>query len=172
MPAALTLLLAGVFLASGTAKLRDPAGMVVLLRAATTPRVPAFTLTRALAAAELVLGVLLLTGAAPRAAALAAAAVLVGFTVALRVAARRAPVAAAACSCFGGSAGAPPAQALVRNLLLLVGCAVVVLHPDAPWSLRAAELTGAATVAVGLACAWVLAAALVRSPQPPTGVVR
>lgn len=172
MPAALTLLLAGVFLASGAAKLRDPAGMVVLLRAATSPRVPASALTRASAAAEIAIGVLLLTGAAPRPAAVVAAVVLVAFTVALRVAARRAPVAAAACSCFGGSAGAPPAQALVRNVFLLADCAVVAVRPDVPWDLAVEKLAGAATVAVGLACAWVLAAALVRSLLPPAEAAR
>jgi hypothetical protein len=172
MPAALTLLLAGVFLASGAAKLRDPSGMVVLLRQATTPRVPAFALARTLALAELVLGVVLLAGEAPRAAAVAAGVVLVGFSVALRIAARRAPAAAAACSCFGGSAGAPPVQALVRNALLLAGCVVVVARPDVPWDQAAAELAGAASVAVGLACAWVLATALARAVAPGAGAAR
>jgi uncharacterized membrane protein YphA (DoxX/SURF4 family) len=172
MPVALTLLLAGVFLASGAAKLRDPSGMVVLLRQATTPRVPAFALTRALAAGELVLGLALVAGVAPRPAAVVAAVVLVAFTVALRVAARRAPVAAAACACFGGSAGAPAGQALIRNALLVVGCLVVALRPDVPWDLAADELAGAATVAVGLACAWVLAAALARAVVPGAGAAR
>lgn len=163
MPAALTLLLAGVFLASGAAKLRDPRGMVVLLRQAVSPAVPAFALTRGLAAAEVALGLLLLTGLASRAAAVATGVVLVAFTAGLAVAARRAPEAAASCSCFGGTGEAPPSRAALRNGLLLVACAVVVARPPgAPWELGVEQLAGAATVAVGLPCAWLLAAALRR----------
>lgn len=163
MSAALTLLLAGVFLASGAAKLRDPAGMVVLLRQAVAPTLPAFALTRALAAVEVVLGIVLLTGPAPRGAAVVAGVVLVAFTAALRVAARRAPEAAASCSCFGGAGEAPPAQAALRNALLLVACVAVAADPPgAPWDLGAEELVGAITVAVGLPCAWLLSAALGR----------
>ncbi|CAB4941940.1 unannotated protein [freshwater metagenome] len=155
------LLLAGVFLASGTAKLRDPAGMVVLLRQAVSPTVPAFALTRALAVVEVALGLVLLSGVASRPAAVLSGAVLVVFTVALRVAARRAPEAAASCSCFGGSGGAPAGRAAARNALLLVAAAVVAVRaPGAPWDLAADELAGAACVAVGLPCAWLLAAAL------------
>lgn len=163
MPAALTLLLAGVLLASGAAKLRDPSGMVVLLRQALAPTVPAFALTRALALLEVVLGVVLLSGAAPRGVAIATAALLVALTAALHGAARRAPEAAASCSCFGGPAGAPPVQAALRNALLVAGAAVVALRPaGTPWDLPADELAGALTVAVGLPCAWLLAAALAR----------
>ncbi|MDO9407572.1 MauE/DoxX family redox-associated membrane protein, partial [Patulibacter sp.] len=148
MPAALMLLLAGVFLASGTAKLRDPAGMVVLLRQAVSPAVPAFALTRGLALVELALGLVLLSGAATRPVAVLAGAVLATFTVALRVAARRAPEAAASCSCFGGSGDAPAGRAVARNALLL-GAAVVVAArpPGAPWELAADELAGALCVA-------------------------
>ena len=142
MPAALTLLLAGVLLASGAAKLRDPSGMVVLLRQALTPLVPAFALTRALALLEVALGALLLSG----------------------VDAHRAPEAAAACSCFGGPAGAPPAQAALRNALLIAAAAVVVLDPaTTAWDLPADEVAAAITVAVGLACTWLLGAALARA---------
>lgn len=161
MPAALMLLLAGVFLASGTAKLRGPAGMVVLLRQAVSPIVPAFALTRALALAELALGLVLLSGVASRLAAVLAGAVLVILTLALRVAARRAPEAAASCSCFGGSGGALAGRAAARNALLLVAAAVVAVGaPGVPWELAADELAGAVCVAVGLPCAWLLAAAL------------
>lgn len=164
MPAALTLLLAGVLLASGAAKLRDPSGMVVLLRQALTPLVPAFALTRALALLEVALGALLLSGVAPRAAGIAAALLLVALTAALRVAAHRAPEAAAACSCFGGPAGAPPAQAALRNALLIAAAAVVVLDPaTTAWDLPADEVAAAITVAVGLACTWLLGAALARA---------
>lgn len=164
MPAALTLLLAGVLLASGAAKLRDPSGMVVLLRQAIAPTAPAFALTRALAALEVALGAVLLAGVAPRGAAVAVAVLLVAFTAALRVAARRAPEAAATCSCFGGPAGAPPAQATLRNALLVAAAAVVTAWPArTAWDLPADELAAAATVAAGLPCAWLLAAALVRA---------
>ncbi|MEV4421171.1 MauE/DoxX family redox-associated membrane protein [Patulibacter sp. NPDC049589] len=173
MPAALSLLLAGVFLASGAAKLRDPAGMVVLLRQALRPTVPAFALTRALAAAELALGALLLVGVVPRVAAVVAALVLVAFTVALRVAARRAPAALASCHCFGGAGDAPAGQALLRNGLLVVAAAVVVAWPPAaPWDLGADDLAGGATVAVGLSCAWQLAAALRRTWAAGAGELR
>jgi len=172
MPAALSLLLAGVFLASGAAKLRDPAGMVVLLRQAVSPTIPAFALTRALAAFEVVLGVLLLAGVASRAVAVAAGVVLVAFTVALRVAARRAPEAAASCSCFGGAAGAPPGQAALRNVLLLVACGALVAWPAAAsWELSAEPLLGALTVAGGLSCTWLLAATLGRAWSTRRGVL-
>ncbi|WP_051471261.1 MauE/DoxX family redox-associated membrane protein [Patulibacter minatonensis] len=163
MPAALSLLLAGVFLASGAAKLRDPAGMVVLVRRVLAPTVPAFALTRTLAATEVVLGAVLLTGIAPRVGAVVAAGALVAFTVLLRLAARRAPAALASCHCFGGAGDAPPAQALVRNLVLVVAAAVVVAWPPAAsWELGTQELAGALTVAAGLSCAWLLATALRR----------
>ncbi|CAB4914482.1 unannotated protein [freshwater metagenome] len=172
MPAALTLLLGGVFAASGVAKLRDPAGMVVLLRQALRPTVPAFALTRALAVLELALGALLVVAVAPRVAGALAALVLVALSVALRVAARRAPEAVAACGCFGSGAGAPPGQALARNALLIAGAAAVVAWSPGrgPWDLSAEQLAGAVTLAVGLPCAWLLATALAREarrPRPP-----
>jgi hypothetical protein len=49
---------------------------------------------------------------------------------------------------------------------------VVVVRPDGPWDEAAAELAGAASVAVGLACAWVLATALARAVAPGAGTVR
>lgn len=171
MPAALTLLLGGVFAASGVAKLRDPAGMVVLLRQALRPTVPAFALTRGLAVLELALAALLVTAVAPRVAGVLAALALVAFSVALRIAARRAPEAAAACGCFGSGAGAPPGQALVRNLLLVAGAAAVAAWSAGrgPWDLPAEQLAGAVTLAVGLPCAWLLVTALAaeaRRPRP------
>lgn len=173
MPAALTLLLGGVFLLSGAAKLRDPAGMVVLLRQAVHPTVPAFGPTRALAVVELALGAVLLLAVAPRVAGALCALVLAAFSVALRVAARRAPEAAAACGCFGSGAGAPPGQALARNALLIAcaGATVAWSPGRTPWELSAEQLVGAATLAVGLSCAWLLATALVREARrrPRTG---
>lgn len=173
MPEALTLLLAGVFLASGIAKLRDPAGMVVLLRQAVAPTVPAFALTGGLAVFEVVLGALLLTGVSSGVTAIVAAGVLLCFTVALRVVDLRAPEALVSCRCFGGVGEAPPAQALVRNALLVGACvAVAIAGPSGAWDLPADEIAGAMSVAGGLACAWLLTAALVGVVLRDRGTVR
>jgi uncharacterized membrane protein YphA (DoxX/SURF4 family) len=161
MTAALTLLLAGTLLVAAALKLRDPDDLVVVLRQLATRRRPgvvaARAATRALAVVEVLVAAALLLGAGSALPAVAAALLLVALSVALRTAAARAPTALANCHCFGAAGDAPPAQGLARNALLVAGSAAVALAPPGTlWDLDADELAGAATVAVGLACAWQL----------------
>ncbi|WP_022927134.1 MauE/DoxX family redox-associated membrane protein [Patulibacter americanus] len=158
MSLALTLLLAGTMVLAGIAKLRDPDGLVVVLRRVVGHRVPGRALARSLAAVEIALGVALVLAAGSPVPAAATAVLLVAFSVALRVADDRAPQALAACNCFGAAGDAPAGQALLRNAGLIVAAVVVALTPPgAPWSVAADELAGAATVAIGLTCLWQLA---------------
>jgi hypothetical protein len=159
MTAALTLLLAGTLLIAAVLKLRDPDGLVVVLRQLAGRRRPsvatARAATRALALVEVAVAAGLLLAAGSAVPALACAVLLVALSAALRTAAARAPRALASCHCFGAAGDAPPAQGLVRNALLVAGAAVVALAPPGRlWSIDAPDLAGAATVAVGLACAW------------------
>ena len=190
MSAALSLLLAGTLLTAAVAKLRDPAAFATTLAAlrpsppnrATASRdgrsVPTASAdrrkaavdrrgsplaavgprgsvvgARAVPAVEAALAVALLAGGG-RPAALVAAALLLLFTGLLRVLERR----AIPCHCFGIT---PSGSGLPRNAALLVLTATLIAAPaDALWTVDLTELLGAATAALGAACAWSLARAL------------
>lgn len=172
MSAAVTLLLAVTFVAAAVAKLRAPQPFVATLQTLVPARMAA-PLARAVPVGELALAAALLTAVAPRATALAVLAVLAGFSTVL-VRLRRGPAGADGpavlpCNCFGAGDG-DPSTGLVRNgLLALLAVAAAVWPLDGPvWTLPAAQLAGAATVALGAACVWHLATALV----PLTRLVR
>jgi uncharacterized membrane protein YphA (DoxX/SURF4 family) len=146
--AAVCLLLAGTLAWAGAAKAADPAPFRVTLRALAAPG----WLVAAVPAAELGLAGLLVAGVAPRLTAAAVLALLAAFTVALG------RLGSVPCNCFGASdGGAGP----LRNALLGAGALALLVWPAGPlWSAGASELAGAATVAVGAACAWRLTLAL------------
>lgn len=153
MAAAVCLLLAGTLAWAGAAKAADPAPFRVTLRALTSPA-GARRAAIAVPAVELILAALLVAGVAPRVVAVLVLALLAVFSVALT----RLGAVSAACHCFGASASG---AGRLRNALLAAGAAVLVVHPAGPlWQVGAAELTGAATVAAGLACVWQLTTAL------------
>lgn len=153
------LLLAGVLAAAGVSKLRQPApfraalgrlvpGRLVGVLAATVP------------ALELGLAVALLTSPTARVPVAATALLLLVFSAALIVLAARGEQ---SCACLGDADASRPAAGLVRNGALLLVAAAVLLTPGAaaPLGAAAAELVGAGTVALGIACLWVLAQALI-----------
>jgi len=155
--AAATLLLAVTFAAAAIAKLRDPQPFVATLSALVSPRA-ARPLARAVPIGELALAAWLLTGAAPRAAALVALAALALFSLQLRR--LKADPGLPSCNCFGG--GGDPSGGLLRNALLALAAVVALVWPvdGAVWTLSASALAGAATVALGVVCAWTLGRAL------------
>jgi uncharacterized membrane protein YphA (DoxX/SURF4 family) len=158
MSAAATLLLAVTFAAAAIAKLRAPQPFVATLTALVSARA-ARPLARAVPVLELALAAALVAGLAPRLMALVSLVLLGVFSLALgRL---RQDPGLPSCNCFG--AGGDPGGGLVRNALLAVAALVVLVAPlDGPlWSLSASELAGGATVAVGAACCWLLARALV-----------
>lgn len=157
MSAAATLLLAVTFAAAAIAKLRAPQPFVATLTALVPARA-ARPLARAVPIAELVLAAGLVAGVAPRLAALLSLLLLGAFSVAL-ARLRRDP-GLPSCNCFG--AGGDPQAGLVRNALLGAVAVVALVDPvDGPlWALPAGELAGAATVALGAACCWLLSQAL------------
>jgi hypothetical protein len=135
MSAALSVLLAGTLAVAAVGKLRDGGGAV-------------------LPVLELALAAALLVGAA-RPAAVAVALLLCAFSLVLRDLARRAQP----CRCFG-TAGDPVAGQL-RNAGLIAAAVVLAARPAAPlWDVPVPELLGAATAALGVACAWSLAQVL------------
>jgi uncharacterized membrane protein YphA (DoxX/SURF4 family) len=153
------LVLATTFVLAAVAKLRDRPSFEQVLASLIGPRAACLSAV-AVPVAELALAVVLVTGLRPRAAALLTLAVLVLFSWALaRLRARpRIP----SCACFGSGSGDPGAG-LARNAALgLLAAALVVVPPaGALWSAPLGDVVGAATVALGAACAWHLAAALV-----------
>ena len=164
MTVALCLLLAGTLLAAGLAKARDPRPLRSTLRALTGER-PAAVLALAVPAAEIILAAALVAGAGAggRAPAAAAALLLIAFTAALAVLRRR----RVPCHCFGAAGNGGLATGQLRNLGLAAAALVLVAQPaGALWSAGASELAGASTVALGAACAWLLATALARERAP------
>ncbi|MDQ3678448.1 MAG: hypothetical protein M3401_16900, partial [Actinomycetota bacterium] len=101
----------------------------------------------------------------PRAVGLLTLAVLVAFSWALvRLRSQpRIPL----CNCFG-SGLRHPSGGLVRNAALsaLAAAFVVAPHGGGAWSQPLADVVAAATVALGGACAWHLAAALAPVRRP------
>jgi uncharacterized membrane protein YphA (DoxX/SURF4 family) len=146
--AAVCLLLAGTLAWAGAAKAADPAPFRLTLRALAAPG----WLVVAVPAAELALAALLVAGVAPRVTAAVVVALLAGFTVVLG---RLGP---ASCHCFGADDGR---AGRLRNALLAGAALALLAWPAGPlWQAGASELAGAATVAVGAACAWRLTLAL------------
>ena len=157
MTTALCVLLAGSFLIAGVAKLRDRPAFAATLASLRAPA----ELARALPVAEIALAGALVAGGG-RVAALVALAALGAFTVAL------ARLGRVPCRCFGAGADGDPRTGQLRNLLLAAAAAALAVRPaPALWDVAARELAGAATVAAGLACAWLLAAALARPQEAP-----
>ncbi|MGH2841921.1 MAG: MauE/DoxX family redox-associated membrane protein [Solirubrobacteraceae bacterium] len=153
------LVLATTFVLAALAKLRDRAAFEQVI-AVIAGRAAARPLAFAVPVAELGLAGALLAGPQPRAVALLALAVLVAFSWALvRL---RAQPEIPSCNCFGSSAG-DPGRGLVRNAALgvLAVALVIAPHAGAPWTYAPADVVAAATVALGAACAWHLAGALV-----------
>jgi hypothetical protein len=148
--AAACLLLAGTLAVAALAKLADRPAFAATLGAVVPPQ-RARWLAVAVPGAELLLAVALVTGAGARVAPAAALLLLVAFSAVL---ARGVP-----CRCFGSDTD--PGAARVRNVLLGASALALIGWPPGPlWAIEPAELAGAATVATGLACAWLLARAL------------
>ncbi len=169
MIAALCLLLAETLLAAGLAKARDPRPLRSTLRPLAGERGSA-VLAVAVPAAELALAAALLTGtgAGGRAPAAATAALMLAFIAALGVLGRH----AVPCRCFGAGDDGDAAAGRLRNALLAAAALVLVVRPaGAPAAGGAQALLGAATAALGLACAWLLATALVRGRAQAHGRV-
>jgi hypothetical protein len=152
MTAALCVLLSGSFAIAGVAKLREPREFRVTLAVLAAPAALAWVLP----ALEIALAAVLVAGAG-RVAALAAFVLLAVFTLVLR------RLGTVPCRCFGAGADGDPRGGQVRNAALgVVALALAVWPAPALWDVPARELAGAATVASGLAFAWLLAAALAR----------
>lgn len=162
MSAAVILVLAVTFAAAAVHKLRDRQPFVATLDALVPGRA-ARPLAYAVPVGELLLAGALVAGVLPRLVALLCIAALAVFSLALlrlRDAGRGRAV--IPCNCFGAAGDGDPATGLVRNGLLMgLAMAALVWPVDAPlWTLPAADLAGAATVALGLLCCWQLGAAL------------
>jgi len=155
------LVLATTFVLAAVAKLRDRRSFEQVL-AVLAGWPAARPLAIAVPAGELALGFLLLAGLAPRATALLTLAVLAMFSWALvRL---RAQPRIPSCACFGSGSGTGDlSRGLARNAALGALAAVLVIapHEGAAWSASVADAVAAATVALGAACAWHLAAVLV-----------
>jgi len=149
MTVALCVLLAGSFATAAVAKLRDRRGLRATLR---TLGAPAW-LEFAVPAVELGLAAALLAGAG-RVAAACAFALLAAFSAVLG------RLGTVPCRCFGAGSDGDPRSGQVRNALLGVAAAALVVWPAAAvWAVPVREMLGAATVAAGLSCVWLLARA-------------
>lgn len=156
------LLLGGVFLVSGLAKLAAPARFADAAAEFTgLPRKVTGPAGFALLAVEMGSGVLLVTGFAVRWASIATAALLVGFTglVGFNVAHDR----SVPCACFGGVANAPVSRTeLVRNLALLSVAITAAVLDSLPFQDQFSLLAGHPAVVdwlpglVVAACVWLL----------------
>lgn len=150
VPTALSLLLAGVFVAAGISKLRRPDALSATLytlgaRNKSLRRATA----RLLALCELGIGLWLFSGVALGEAALLAGGVLLVFTGMLWVLWSLSGTNTVSCGCFGESSADQGVWWGIARNVLLVGAAVVVAAVDAD---RAADgsLVPAALVAAGL----------------------
>jgi uncharacterized membrane protein YphA (DoxX/SURF4 family) len=159
MALAVMLVLATTFVLAAVAKLRHRASFQAVL-AVVAGRRAAPPLALAVPALELALAAALLAGIQPRAAAILTLAVLLTFSWALlrlQAQPRNPP-----CTCFG-SGGGDPRGGLKRNAALAALAVALVLapHRGAVTAASTEDLVGAATVALGAACAWHLTAVLV-----------
>jgi uncharacterized membrane protein YphA (DoxX/SURF4 family) len=155
--AAVCLLLAGTLAWAGAAKAADPAPFRATLRVLSAPGWAAV----AVPVVELALAALLVTGIAPRVTAAAVLVLLAAFTVVLG------RLGTVPCHCFGADDGR---AGRLRNALLGAGAIALLAWPAGPlWDAGASELAGAATVAVGAACAWRLAVALAATTPAVAG---
>jgi uncharacterized membrane protein YphA (DoxX/SURF4 family) len=132
LPTALSLLLAGVFVAAGITKLRRPDAVSATLhtlgvRNKSLRRVTA----RLLAIGELGIGFWLVSGVALEEAALLAGAVLIVFTGLLLVLRSLSGTNTVSCGCFGeSSADWGVWWGIARNVLLVAPAVVVAVDPD------------------------------------------
>jgi hypothetical protein len=149
MTTALCVLLAGSFLTAAVAKLRDRRGFRATLRSLGAPEAFEWVIP----AAEIGLAMALVAGGG-RVAAAATLVLLAAFTVVLG------RLGSVPCRCFGASGDGDPRAGQVRNAALGALALALVAWPAAPlWDVAAREALGAATVAVGLTCVWLLARA-------------
>jgi uncharacterized membrane protein YphA (DoxX/SURF4 family) len=150
------LILAGVLLTAGAAKLRKPLSFrVVLSQLIPRPFVPA--VGWAIPLVELAIGLALLSGFAVRTAALAAAALLILFELALIQMHRTG--ASMDCGCFGEvRESASPLSGVVRNIGLLALAALVAALPaDAEAaSVAADDVVASCLLALAAVCLWLL----------------
>ena len=124
------ILLAGVFVMAGVAKLRDRGRFRTTLVAFGVPPAVAMPLTFALPIVELLIGAGLLVDAIAFGSSLAALALLFAFTAAVAVSLGRGK--RPACQCFGVISSAPiGAGTLVRNAVLMAVSGVAALPADA-----------------------------------------
>ena len=147
------LLLAGVFLIAGVAKLADRPGSRQAVVAFGVPERLAGAVGVGLPATELVVGVALILSGSARFAALGALLLLAAFVGAIAVALRRGTE--ADCHCFGQWHSAPVGwRTLGRNGVLAVVAAFVVIvgwrHPGLSATAWVARLSGGWAVALGL----------------------
>ena len=147
------LLLAGVFLIAGVAKLADRPGSRQAVVAFGVPERLAGAVGVGLPATELVVGVALILNGSARFAALGALLLLAAFVGAIAVALRRGTE--ADCHCFGQLHSAPVGwRTLGRNGVLAVVAAFVVIvgwrHPGLSATAWVARLSGGWAVALGL----------------------
>jgi uncharacterized membrane protein YphA (DoxX/SURF4 family) len=162
MTGAILLLLGAVFAVAGISKLLSPDPFRTTLRKL-MPQTVAHPATYAIPVQELVLAAWLLSGLAPRLAAAVTILVLLGFSsVLLRI--WRLGL---SCGCFGAAAESAPAG-LARNAAMILLAACVAL-PDVriqgPWAGGAGTVVARLTIALGAACFWTCAVAVVRRRQ-------
>jgi peroxiredoxin len=147
------LLLAGVFLIAGVAKLADRAGSRQAVVGFGVPERLASAVGAGLPATELVVGVALILSVSARFAALGALLLLAAFVGGIVVALRRGT--GADCHCFGQLHSAPVSwRTLGRNGVLAVVAAFVVIvgwrHPGVSATAWIARLSGGWAAALGL----------------------
>jgi uncharacterized membrane protein YphA (DoxX/SURF4 family) len=132
------LVLAAVFLVSGSIKAWDARETLVAVRAyQLLPDSLVGTVAAVLPYLEIALGLLLLIGLATRLAAVLGAVVLVMFIGAVISAAARGL--SIDCGCFGGGGEVEPGQTaytaeILRDLGMLALAGYLVVRPDTPWS--------------------------------------
>lgn len=132
-------LLGAVFLIAAAGKLGDPPGFVMaVLDYELLPRRLAIAYARLLPPAEALCGIGLLAGVWPGPAAAASAGILGSFLIAVSVNLVRGRD--LACHCFGSRSGERLGRATLARLLLLLGCAVIVLTVSGAEPFRALSL--------------------------------
>lgn len=136
---ALRMLVGGVWIVAGLIKLPDPAASVRAVRAyELLPEAIVPAVGYALPVLEVLVGLLLVTGLAVRAAAFVSVLLFLAFVVGIASAwARGLQI---DCGCFGGGGYKENAEAaypweLARDFGLLLGSAWLVWQPRAPWAL-------------------------------------
>jgi|SRR5829696_5143485 len=153
--------LAVVFCAAGYLKLKQRLAFRIVLRQL-VPSAAVPTLAVGIPASEFAIGLLLVSGVAPRAAGIASLVLLGLFTSALVFMYRSG--ATLDCGCFGEAREAStPASGIVRNVLLLGLAASIVAEPAGAslWTGSVDDGLAALTIAAGLICLWLLSSVAV-----------